>query len=426
MPRYLEKRRRRWYAKLDIPRQLRPAFGGRPRFIESLQTESLTEAERRCPILIAKWKAEIEVARTGDTAPLQHLREKAKGWRDLLDDASNDDWPKYEMILQDEAEQVERQHDGAGLALYKVATRQWVETSEKIEEWLATLDNEPKSIDMKRSDLKRLCARFKTTRRVSKKAVQRWALHLQHEDGLKPQTVRRIMSACRGYWSYLQRLDVVADDVDPFHAVVPAKKKLSKRDVANKRRAFQPSDVVGLLRQAANKGDRDLVRLIWLGMWTGCRIEELCALGVHHVEQDRFWIEDAKSEAGWREVPIHSQLRETMAHLRDNSTDGYVLSGLTRNKYADRSNAVGKRFGRLKASLGYGPTQVFHSIRMTVTTQLDAAGVPEAVSARIVGHDIPTLTYGLYSAGAPFDVKLNALEALSYPTQDFDTKVMHD
>ena len=63
---------------------------------------------------------------------------------------------------------------------------------------------------------------------------------------------------------------------------------------------------------------------------------------------------------------------------------------------------------------------------MTVTTQLDAAGVPEAVSARIVGHDIPTLTYGLYSAGAPFDVKLNALEALSYPTQDFDTKVMHD
>jgi len=33
----------------------------------------------------------------------------------------------------------------------KVATRQWIETAEKVEDWLSTLDNEPKSIDIKSS-----------------------------------------------------------------------------------------------------------------------------------------------------------------------------------------------------------------------------------------------------------------------------------
>nr|RDS94509.1 hypothetical protein DWF04_18530 [Cereibacter sphaeroides f. sp. denitrificans] len=33
-------------------------------------------------------------------------------------------------------------------------------------------------------------------------------------------------------------------------------------------------EVVGILRAAAEKGDTQLVHLIWLAMWTGCRIED--------------------------------------------------------------------------------------------------------------------------------------------------------
>ena len=35
-----------------------------------------------------------------------------------------------------------------------------------------------------------------------------------------------------------------------------------------------------------------------------------------------------------------------MARLVDQSEDGYVLSGITANKYGDRSNGIGKRFGK--------------------------------------------------------------------------------
>ncbi|UOA32180.1 Tyrosine recombinase XerC [Sulfitobacter sp. DSM 110093] len=378
-------------------------------------------AERRVLSVVASWKVRLEAARTGKPEPSVDLAQVALDWREALDAAPDTDTrDRYELILSDKADKAEEKREGAGVELFKVATRQWLETGEMVEDWLQTLDNEPKTIDMKRSDLKRFSERFRLTLHVERKAVQRWVDHLRSQEHLKLPTIRRIISACRGYWSYLQRLDYVPDDAEPFRDVVPRPAKKSKRDIAERRQPFSDSDVVRLLNASVAQKDENLARLIWFGMWTGCRIEELCALRVTDVSLDRFQINDAKSEAGWREVPIHSTLAPALERMCAESTDGYVLSGLTENKYQDRSNAVGKRFGRLKTRLGFGSSHVFHSIRKTVTTQLDAAGIPEAVSARIVGHDIPTLTYGVYSGGAPFEVKRDAIMVLSYPLQELD------
>ncbi len=56
MPTYLQKRRLRWYAILEIPKPLRPRFG-RPRFVQSLETDSRTIAERRVAPVVTAWKA---------------------------------------------------------------------------------------------------------------------------------------------------------------------------------------------------------------------------------------------------------------------------------------------------------------------------------------------------------------------------------
>ena len=172
--------------------------------------------------------------------------------------------------------------------------------------------------------------------------------------------------------------------------------------------------MVQLLDAAIKRGDDQLADLIRLGMWTGCRIEELCALKVEQVKDDHFSIGDAKTKAGWRDVPIHREFAQTMTRLIDDSVDGYVLSGLSVNKYGDRSNAVGKRFGRLKKDLDFGKQHVFHSIRKTVVTILENAGVPENVVADIVGHEKTTMTYGLYSGGLSLAVKREALDKLTY------------
>ena len=66
--------------------------------------------------------------------------------------------------------------------------------------------------------------------------------------------------------------------------------------------------------------------------------------------------------------------------------------------------------------MSFGPEHVFHSIRRTVATLLENAGLAEGVAADIIGHEKPTMTYGLYSGGASLEVKREAIEKLSYPT----------
>ncbi len=95
-----------------------------------------------------------------------------------------------------------------------------------------------------------------------------------------------------------------------------------------------------------------------------------------------------------KNVLIHNDFAQLVARLKDTSPDGYLLSGLTKNKYGDRSNAIGKRFGRMKKRLSYGPRHVFHSWRNTIASQIQTAGVPESHTAPLIGHEIQTMTCG--------------------------------
>ena len=82
--------------------------------------------------------------------------------------------------------------------------------------------------------------------------------------------------------------------------------------------------------------------------------------------------------------------------------------------HSEHQTRLSRRFGRLRSSLGYGPELVFHSLRKTVTTKLEQAGVPEGVAADIVGHEKQTITYGLYSGGTSMAQKMEAITKISY------------
>ena len=57
---------------------------------------------------------------------------------------------------------------------------------------------------------------------------------------------------------------------------------------------------------------------------------------------------------------------------------------------------------------------MFHSIRNTVSTLLDQAGVQESIAADILGHEKKTMTYGLYSGGSSMAQKIEAIEKINY------------
>jgi integrase len=97
-------------------------------------------------------------------------------------------------------------------------------------------------------------------------------------------------------------------------------------------------------------------------------------------------------------------------------TDEYVVPGFEIDKRGERGKALGKRFGRVKKGVGFTErTHAFHSIRKTFTTLMEQAGVQEGVTADIIGHEKPTMTYGVYSGGSSMEQKREAINKLKYP-----------
>lgn len=430
---YLKKRHSKWWAFHDIPRSLRKIIGA-ARFAASLDTPDKEVARRRAAPLEIRWRAEIARARHG--TPDDPIVQDAAYWQRVLSKATTDDEREIvrDMIADiaseradDEARrsgvvdvsdpEYEAARDRSGATRFAgLALGTLMPLDHHLDEFLATLTSEKKSKDQKRSSILKFQSLFPLAQDISRKGLQQY-INTAATEGMAPATIRRQLSELRTYWNYLASLEIVPRYPSPFDGLtIPTLS--GKQQAQTSRRGFEPAEVVTILAEAQRRGDAQLAALIELAMYTGARIEELCALPLARVSKTAFEIEDAKSKAGWRKVPIHKALVPLIKRLRASSTDGFLLSGLSgSNKYGDRSPGIGKRFGRLKAEMGFPATKVFHSIRKTVSTLLEQAGVPENVAADILGHDKPTMTYGVYAEGSSIEQRVTAVASIKYPSQ---------
>jgi integrase len=403
----IELRHLTYFAYLDVPKDERKGIGRRI-FRQTLQTDSRSVAERRAAPLIAQWKAEIARARE------EPNHNDARYWHDALRRAKDDQqrvdiMEKIDMVTWDiDAINVENigdqpSRDPEARRLYAEAIGLLVPTNEHLEEWLSSSQVKDKTAKMRWATIGRLVDKYSMLNDVTRKEVRRWVTELM--DKLKPATVQRMMSDCRTYWTYLATIKAVPEDSAPFDRLGLKVKRSSWLP-------YMPEEVVRLLKAA--KGDSQLVDAIRMAMYTGARREELCSLKVEHVEEDRFEIVDAKSAAGIRTVPIHRQLPKTMKRLVKDSKDGYVMSGLKPNANGDRGDAIGKRFTRLKKSLGFSDRHTFHSWRGTVITMLEGAGVPEGTVQDIMGLERSTLAGSTYSGKSTLEMRRDVLDKLAY------------
>lgn len=412
MPRYLQKRRRRWYAVLEIPQGLRKTFG-KPRFVQSLETDSQRVAEVRLLPIVAEWKRLIELARNGSgtvSAEAELFRLKQQELFKLGAPKSEIDEALFDIAVN--------LHRGSATAIQalSVAKGELLLLSDHVGTYIASTASmdKPKTVDMKRGVLAKFTKRFTYAHEVTKREMIDWVENeLMGNEGLSVATCERMVSSIRGFWSFLERhkgLEIAA----PFKDVIPSRKKAKTVGAGNKtkRKSFRPPDYQKLM--ASIGSDTQLEELIRLAAYTGCRIEELCSLKLEKVTGDSFQIEDAKTEAGWRTIPIHPAIASLVVALKRNRTEGYLFEGLTFNKYGDRSNAIGKRFGRIKKKCGYGEDYVFHSFRKGVASQLENAGVPENITARLLGHEFYTMSYGVYSGGVSPEVLRDAIGNLDW------------
>ena len=171
---------------------------------------------------------------------------------------------------------------------------------------------------------------------------------------------------------------------------------------------------VMLLRQAAQDADDALMATyIDIGRFTGMRLSEIGELSTESIVIEGgvkcFRVRpDAKTEASSnRLIPVASALAS------------YV--DLKTLDLRGTSNAVGKRFGRLKRLVledGSTRQKCFHSIRKFVVTTLEQGGVAEGIAADLVGHEKPNITYNVYSGGSSIEQLSHAVEVLEQRQQD--------
>ena len=284
-------------------------------------------------------------------------------------------------------------------------------------EYLGSLSVKSRTLQQREMHLDLLNKRFPTLP-IKRSQVARWVLEMEQQN-LAEATIKARIGTCRGYFEFLQRFDYLnADDANPFENHKFTRNK--KASIENIRQAFEAQDIPRLIDAAKNKRRKDpnLVAAIQIAAYTGMRREEIARLRVIDVKEREgiryFDIVDAKTKAGLREVPVHTELLTLVDSLIDKSTDGYLLPNERITKNNERGDAVGKRFKTLRDNLGFDKRYVFHSIRKTVSTLFERAGVNHNEAAEIIGHEKTGMTYGLYSAGMGIKQKNNVVSLISY------------
>lgn len=414
MPRYLEKQYNTYHVTLYIPKDVQHRFGGKKRFCKSLQTDSRAKADVLKHPYLAEWKALIEAARStkGDFNSAA-VREQAH----LLKHEIKTHWEGWEDDGLMELAESLRQHPDQDYAdeLINVVSGDWTATADFVDQWLKFQEYQDKTADEARSSVKKFTTKFKYFENVSQAELKNWISELLV--GLSDRTVKKKLGFVRGYWQYCYENELTKA-TPPEQGLVKARKAKTKvavtREYETRRVAWTDADYFRLLNAAKTKGDQTLTDLIVLGAYTGMRLEEIASMRLANVTNDRFKVVDAKSAAGWRDIPIHAQITDLVDRLVEGSADGYLLSGLTLDKYGDRGSAIGKRFGRLKSKLDYDQTKVFHCFRKTLAFKLRDAGVLENQAALILGHEIDSITYGTYGEDISFQRKVEIMALVSY------------
>jgi len=275
----------------------------------------------------------------------------------------------------------------------------------------ATYTNTKTAGDAQRS-INLFTAYCPTLESVTARAVMMWI----DAETRSQSSVSKTKTFLSKYWKYLQQRDYVDRDLKPF-TDIELPKTLKPRQ---QREAYTDDEVALILEHLRLKQDNALTAITTLAMYTGARISELAGLRVESVITiDGIMclkIDDAKTKAGNRAVPVHPEIQELVQTLITDSADGYLVSGVKSKGGKDRrADVLGKRYGRLvRNDCKLPKSKVFHCFRNTVATKLENAGVPENIAADIVGHDKATMTYGLYSGGTSTQQKFDAVKSIEY------------
>jgi integrase len=466
-------RGRQWYFKLNIPRSLRqyfPSQSGKPRdaIWEPLGPD-LTIAKPRCAQRVADYEAifarlragehmtpeQIKAALAVDTAAeLARFREMFKQqFADIRRQTAEilDEWershPQQEAPSQ--LSELDRLRDRVALeylrSLRPTATPAAPgaagadETiTQAAEHWYAEMQRDPTAAPRKATlDGHRLRVRTfvdhagdialaSVTRAMAADFLAKVA-----GGGRSNRTVNNYATTLAGLFKSARLRGRFQGD-NPFE---DQKRKAGGESYA----AFTNAEIKTLLEALPRKieptkhtPETALPWAVLIGAYTGARLEEISQLAVRDIRDERangamitvIDIHDGgsnklKSESAARLVPVHSELVHAglFDYIKALPRNGPLFPGLKRR--ASKGGKIGARLGELfrkrLEALGMKRERLcFHSFRHTVAQRLEQAAVSQTDAARVLGHTVAGMSYGVYSTGPGLKRLAAVVEAITY------------
>ena len=432
MPNNLEKKGETYHAILVVPKDVRSILG-RAKFKRSTKHKTLKNAQITAAPWVAEWWQEINQARENPDAALERI---AKLMALKEDQEAHGEYHRYEYEYAD-GKPTGRKHGHTETELaidyYLDGLDQHTKPSEVekmkklycglegvplglfIDSWIAdNYSNKPhKTIQEARTAVNRVIEYFPTLADLTVRNRDRW---------LKTETravssVQKSIGFVRNYYNWLKaNQHVGASEINPFEAkeIILNQKLKTKENYL----PFEMSELLEIKQAVRDTGDERLLMVVEIAQWTGMRLAEIAQLssksiitrdGVECIQVK----DDAKTKAGSRRlIPIAKTLADRVPLKQLPAPPPPVLHKRTKRLVPYAGVDLGKKFGRIKTKLGYGPLHGFHSIRKTATTHFEQAGVPEGITADIVGHKKNTMTYGLYSGGTSVEQRKQAVDEM--------------
>jgi integrase len=231
---------------------------------------------------------------------------------------------------------------------------------------------------------------------------------------LSTSTINKYLGVYGGLFNYAVRNNYIKNSPASGLQIKQKKRPDEHRDT------FDKSDLIKIFNPKNYQHKQPYQYwLPLLGLYTGCRIEELCQLYSEDIQKEGdIWIIDInsnndkklKTEGSRRKVPIHPTLIKLgfIEFAQANSDRIFPELKMIKHRY---SHYPSRWFGEYKLKCGVASKKkTFHSFRHTLIDNLKQKQVTDYIIAELVGHTIESMTMSRY--GKTYSPELLYREAI--------------
>lgn len=449
--RLLELKGNVWWFRQQVPKAARNGAGGKSWLMVNLQTANIVEAKRRRDELEAETRMQFRQIALGRKNSLE-----LPGWKHPKVSLSPADRGALSRVALETAID-----DGELIAFAAEQERDNLKPSERqafddafagredvdryLSIYLEKAGLAPKTVNERRGLVGRFAGwcREKGVKldRVDRRMAGRYVSDVI--DPMHHATQTKHLTALRSYWKFLaQRGHVQLPQGEPLNAGWPWNgqqvekrgKRMERGGKKEEERPFSDDEIKTLLYGPfPMRTDWELAMrdALTISLLSGLRQAEIMTLWVEEVRDFGdgagwvFDIQQGKTEAAARRVPVHTDLQEIVQRrLRGKSDKEWLFHEFS--KMPNPSDTYGKRFRRWRVSAGvHDPREGvrrslvnFHSARRWFATTADRAGIREAIIQDVIGHvpDKKNVTRSSYIAPSSGKQMRKCIEAVKLPT----------